>query len=55
MYKRQGTGDPSLTSPVKVYVDAENQFYINSDPLPIGISSIEKEVNKVLGENKAIE
>ncbi|MFL2585092.1 MAG: biopolymer transporter ExbD [Parvicellaceae bacterium] len=51
----EGTGDPSLTSPVKVYVDAENQFYINSDPLPIGISSIEKEVNKVLGENKAIE
>tara|TARA_B100001093_G_scaffold520100_1_gene612698 strand:- start:545 stop:931 length:387 start_codon:yes stop_codon:yes gene_type:complete len=51
----EGSGDPSLTSPVKVYIDAENQFYINSDPLPIGISSIEKEVNKVLGENKAIE
>ena len=51
----EGSGDPSLTSPVKVYIDAENQFYINSDPLPIGISSIEKEVNKVLGKNKAIE
>ena len=51
----EASGDPSLTSPVKIYVDAENKFYINSDPLPIGISSIEKEVNKVLGENKAIE
>lgn len=51
----EGSGDPSLTSPVKIYIDAENQFYINSDPLPIGISSIEKEVNKVLGQNKAIE
>ena len=51
----EGSGDPSLTSPVKIYIDAGNQFYINSDPLPIGISSIEKEVNKVLGQNKAIE
>ena len=51
----EGSGDPSLTSPVKIYIDAENQFYINSDPLPIEISSIEKEVNKVLGQNKAIE
>ena len=51
----EASGDPSLTSPVKIYVDAENKFYINSDPFPIGISSIEKEVNKVLGENKAIE
>ncbi len=51
----EGSGDPSLTSPVKVYVDAENRFYINSNPLPIGISKIENEVNKVIGENKAIE
>ena len=51
----EGSGDPSLTSPVKVYVDAENRFYINSNPLPIGISQIENEVNKVIGENKAIE
>ena len=51
----EGSGVPSLTSPVKIYIDAENQFYINSDPLPIEISSIEKEVNKVLGQNKAIE
>jgi len=51
----EGSGDPSLTSPVKVYVDAENRFYINSDPLPINISNIESEVNKVIGENKAIE
>tara|TARA_B100000927_G_scaffold284904_1_gene274380 strand:- start:1658 stop:2044 length:387 start_codon:yes stop_codon:yes gene_type:complete len=51
----EGSGDPSLTSPVKIYVDAENRFYINSDPLPINISNIESEVNKVIGENKAIE
>ena len=51
----EGSGDPSLTSPVKIYVDAENKFYINSDPLPINISNIESEVNKVIGENKAIE
>ena len=51
----EGSGDPSLTSPVKVYVDAENRFYINSNPLPIGISQIENEVSQVIGENKAIE
>ena len=51
----EGSGDPSLTSPVKMYVDAENRFYINSNPLPIGISEIENEVNQVIGENKAIE
>tara|TARA_Y100001933_G_C18854373_1_gene503151 strand:+ start:504 stop:890 length:387 start_codon:yes stop_codon:yes gene_type:complete len=51
----EGSGDPSLTSPVKIYVDAENRFYINSDPLPINILNIESEVNKVIGENKAIE
>tara|TARA_B100001287_G_scaffold273193_1_gene276197 strand:- start:753 stop:1139 length:387 start_codon:yes stop_codon:yes gene_type:complete len=51
----EASGDPSLTSPVKVYVDAENRFYINSNPLPISIKQIEDEVNKVIGENKAIE
>lgn len=51
----EGSGDPSLTSPVKIYVDAKNQFYINSDPQPIEISAIENEVSKVIGENKAIE
>ena len=51
----EGSGDPSLTSPVKVYVDAKNRFYINSDPNPIAIGSIENEMQKVLGENKAIE
>jgi len=51
----EGSGDPSLTSPVKVYVDAENRFYINSDPNSITIGSIQNEMEKVLGENKAIE
>ena len=31
----------SLTSPVKIYVDAQNQFYINGNEEPIGISKIE--------------
>ena len=51
----EASGDPSLTSPVKVYVDAENRFYINSDPNSITIGSIQNEMEKVLGENKAIE
>ncbi|MFL2589635.1 MAG: biopolymer transporter ExbD [Parvicellaceae bacterium] len=51
----EGSGDPSLTSPVKVYVDAQNNFYLNSNPLSISISSIEDEIKKEIGENKAIE
>ena len=49
------SGDPSLTSPVKIYVDAQNQFYINSNEEPIGISKIESEIVGLIGENKAIE
>jgi len=51
----EGSGDPSLTSPVKVYVNAKNQFFINSNTLPFSIGNIESEMLKVLGENKAIE
>lgn len=51
----EGYGDPSLTSPVKVYVDAENNFYLNSDPNPIQINSIEGLLKKEIGDNKAIE
>lgn len=51
----EGSGDPSLTSPVKVYVDGQNNFYLNSNPLSISISSIEDEIKKEIGENKAIE
>jgi len=51
----EGSGDPSLTSPVKVYVDAQNNFYLNSNPLSISISSIEDEIKKEIGKNKAIE
>ena len=36
----EGTGDPSLTSPVKVYIDSANNFYLNSNSLPINITSI---------------
>jgi biopolymer transport protein ExbD len=51
----EGSGDPSLTSPIKIYVDAQNNFYMNSNPLSISISSIEDEIKKEIGENKAIE
>lgn len=51
----EGSGDPSLTSPVKVYVDAQNNFYLNSNPTSISIGSIEDEIKKEIGENKAIE
>ena len=51
----EGSGDPSLTSPVKVYIDAQNNFYLNSNPTSISIGSIEDEIKKEIGENKAIE
>ena len=51
----EGSGDPSLTSPVKVYIDAKNNFYLNSNPTSISIGSIEDEIKKDIGENKAIE
>ena len=50
-----GSGDPSLTSPVKVYVSAENQFFINSNEEPIQVSNVEREIMNLIGENKAIE
>ena len=50
-----GSGDPSLTSPVKVYVNAENQFFINSNEEPIQVSSVEREIMNLIGKNKAIE
>ena len=50
-----GSGDPSLTSPVKVYVNAENQFFINSNEEPIQVSGVEREIMSLIGENKAIE
>lgn len=51
----EGSGNPSLSSPIKIYVDANNKFYLNSNPLSITISSIESEIKKEIGENKAIE
>ena len=50
-----GSGDPSLTSPIKVYVNAENQFFINSNEEPIQVSNVEREIMNLIGENKAIE
>ena len=51
----EGSGDPSLTTPIKIYVDAQNNFYLNSNPSSISIGSIEDEIKKEIGENKAIE
>ncbi len=42
-------------SPIKIYVDAQNNFYLNSNPSSISIGSIEDEIKKEIGENKAIE
>lgn len=50
-----GSGDPSLTSPVKIYLDGKNKFYINNNSTPINVNNIANEMNKVLGENKTIE
>ena len=50
-----GSGAPSLTSPVKVYVNAENQFFINSNEEPIQVSNVEREIMNLIGKNKAIE
>ena len=51
----EGSGDPSLTSPVKIYVNADNQFFINSNPNAFNLNQIEGELINVIGENKAIE
>ena len=51
----EGSGDPSLTSPVKIYVNADNQFFINSNPNAFNLNQIEGELTNVIGENKAIE
>ena len=47
----EGSGDPSLASPVKVYVDAQNNFYLNSNPISISIGSIEDEIKKDIDKN----
>lgn len=50
-----GSGDPSLTSPVKIYVDSSNNFYVNSEPIPYKISEIRDAFPNIIGENKAVE
>jgi biopolymer transport protein ExbD len=49
------SGDPSLTSPVKVYVNNENTYFINSNMTPIPGRKLEDEILKIIGENKTIE
>jgi biopolymer transport protein ExbD len=51
----EGSGDPSLTSPVKIYINSDNQFFINSNPNPFNLNQIENELSNTIGENKAIE
>lgn len=49
------TGDPSLTSPVKVYITSDNTYFINSDLTPISKDNLESVLLNLLGENKTIE
>ena len=49
------TGDPSLTSPVKVYITSDNNYFINSDLTPISKDNLESALLNLLGENKTIE
>ena len=49
------TGDPSLTSPVKVYITSDNTYFINSDLTPISKDNLESALLNLLGENKTIE
>ena len=49
------TGDPSLTSPVKVYITSDNTYFINSDLTPISKDNLEPALLNLLGENKTIE
>ena len=51
----EGSGDPSLTSPVKIYINANNEFFLNSNSNPYNSNEIGAELNKIIGENKAIE
>ncbi|MBM78157.1 MAG: hypothetical protein CL846_06720 [Crocinitomicaceae bacterium] len=51
----EGSGDPSLTSPVKIYINANNEFFLNSNSNPYNSNQIGAELNKIIGENKAIE
>ena len=49
------TGDPSLTSPVKVYITSDNTYFINSDLTPISKDNLEPALLNLVGENKTIE
>ena len=49
------TGDPSLTSPVKVFITSDNTYFINSDLTPISKDNLESALLNLLGENKTIE
>lgn len=50
-----GVGDPSLSSPVKVYINNDNSYFINSNQIPISIENLKSELLNKLGENSTIE
>jgi len=50
-----GVGDPSLSSPVKVYINTDNSYFINSNQIPISIEDLKAELLNKLGENSTIE
>ena len=49
------SGDPSLSSPIKIYIDSENKYFINNNPLAISPSDLNQELMSRIGENKTIE
>ena len=50
-----GVGDPSLSSPIKVYINNDNSYFINSNQIPISIENLKSELLNKLGENSTIE
>ena len=51
----EGTGDPSEHSPVKVYLNKENRFLLNSESTEYTSENIEEMINSSLRGNKSIE
>jgi len=42
-----GVGDPSLSSPVKVYINNDNAYFINSNQEEISITELKDKLNKL--------
>ncbi len=51
----EASGDPSLSSPIKIYIDRENNYYINNNPNPVKHNDLDLELLNRIGKNKTIE